>query len=67
MSNRRDWTTILRAGLAGASPPLPNIIYRRWLPTDDDIYGSLFGPQALAARMFGRLNPHWYLDGSDEQ
>lgn len=60
-----DWAEILRKGLAGGSPPL-SIIYRRWLPTDDDIYGSLYGPQALAHKIFGRLNPHWYLDGSDE-
>ena len=60
-----SWPTKMREGLAGASPPL-SITYHRWLPTGDDIYGSLFGPQALAARMFGRLNPHWYLDGSDE-
>lgn len=59
-----SWQTKMREGLAGASPSL-SITLRRWLPTDDDIYGSLFGPQALAARMFGRLNPHWYLDGSD--
>lgn len=60
-----SWQTKMREGLAGASPPL-SITLHRWLPTDDDIYGSLFGPQALAARMFGRLNPHWYLDGGGE-
>lgn len=38
----------------------------RWLPTDDEIYGSLYGPQALAARMFGRIDPHWYLGGGSE-
>lgn len=59
------WAEFLQKGLAGASPPLSNIC-RRWLPTEDNIYGSLYGPQALAARMFGRLNPHWYLDGGDE-
>lgn len=65
MGNQRGWAEILREGLAGARPSGVQIRARLWLPTDDDIYGSLFGPQALAARMFGRLNPHWYLDGSD--
>ena len=60
---RTSWQYKLLEGLAGAGPPL-TITARRWLLTDDEIYGSLYGPQALAARMFGRIDPHWYLDGS---
>lgn len=60
-----DWAEILRQGIAGARPSGVQVRCRLWLPTDDDIYVSLFGPQRLAHRMFGRINPHWYLDGSD--
>lgn len=60
----QSWQRKLLDGIAGASPPL-TIMVRRWLPSDDDIFGSLFGPQALAARMFGRIDPHWYLGGGE--
>lgn len=58
-----SWQRKILDGIAGASPPLTITV--RWLPTDDEIYGSLYGPQALAARMFGRIDPHWYLGGSE--
>ena len=40
-----------------------NITVERWLLSDDDHYRQLYGPQALVARQFGRIDPHWYLDG----
>lgn len=61
---QNDWSVLLRDVIDDA-PPL-TITVHRWLPTDDDIYGSLYGPQALAARMFGRIDPHWYLGGGSE-
>lgn len=58
---RNDWT--LMRSVFGDSPA--TITVHRWLPTDDQIYGSLFGPQWLARRMFGRIDPHWYLRGDE--
>ncbi|RFZ15033.1 hypothetical protein VIMS_02463 [Mycobacterium marinum] len=59
---RSDWTVLARE-FFGDSPPV--ITVNRWLPTDDETYDSLFGPQRLAHRMFGRIDPHWYLRGDE--
>lgn len=55
---------LLREVLADANL---TITVKTWIPTRDELYGSLFGPQKLAARMFGRIDPHWYLDGAEPE
>lgn len=59
-----SWRVVLQRGIAGGSPRRATLFPSK--STADGLLGSLFGPQWLAHRMFGRIDPHWYLRGCDE-
>lgn len=61
---QRSWVDILRSSLQGVRPGI-TVQCNLWIPSEDDTHRSLFGSQSLAAVQFGRINPHWYLDGSE--